>query len=76
MATTSYPSPNPGGAFRFRIGQRLIYTPRAPGYPPRRVRVVKRTIEAALGKVYLIKDCKTGQRYGYTPESDLEEEEK
>lgn len=68
--------PNPGGHFKFKIGQRLIYTPSVPGYPSRRVRVCKRTVEAALGKTYQIKDCKTGRMYGYIPEAQLAEEEK
>lgn len=74
--THTYPSPNPSGQFKFKIGQRLIYTPHVFDtlYPPKRVRVVKRTIEAALGKTYLVKDCKTGRLCGYIPEVDLKEE--
>lgn len=72
--TRTYPSPNPGGHFLFAVGERLTWTPRVSGYPPRRVRVVRRTIEAALGKTYQVRDCQTRKLLGYIPESDLTKE--
>lgn len=63
---------NPGGQFKFKIGQRVVWTPNVGGYPSRRVRIIKRTIEAALGKTYLVR-YQDGRLGGYIPERDLAE---
>jgi hypothetical protein len=61
---------NEGGVFKFKIGQRVMDTRSG-----QQVRIVKRTIEPALGKTYLIRhqDKRLG---GYTPERFLEAEKK
>ena len=62
--------PNPGGHFKFRVGQRVIYK-----HTGQRVKIVNRTTEAALGKTYQIMQ-KIHGRYikPYVPEEYLEEE--
>lgn len=68
--------PNPGGHFKFKIGERVWYRPHLTYYPstkPRRVRIIKRTVEAALGKTYLIRH-QDGRLGGYVPEDRLSRE--
>lgn len=66
--------PNPGGAFKFKVGQRVwvdyMYSS-APHLPGHWARIKDRKIEAALGKTYW---CVTRQRsLGYVPENWLHE---
>ena len=58
---------NPGGHFRFKVGQRVTVT-----YPGRTYlgRIVGRTIEEALGKVYGVRDQR-GRNLGNIPEERL-----
>jgi hypothetical protein len=56
---------NPGGAFRYKVGDHLTYTRTG-----KRVRVMARTIEPALGKTYLIR-YQNGRTAGYVPEGCL-----
>ena len=59
---------NPGGHFRFKVGQRVTVT-----FSSGRVhlgRIVARTVEDALGKVYQVRDQR-GLNLGYVPEGYL-----
>ncbi len=55
--------PNPGGQFLFKIGDRVLFN-------GKRVRIMDRTIESALGKTYKIR-YSNGRNGGYVPESRL-----
>lgn len=60
--------PNPGGPFKYKVGQRVTVT-----FPSGHIvlgRIMKRTIEAALGKTYLVRD-QDGRNQGYCPEEYL-----
>lgn len=61
--------PNPGGQFKFKVGQRVWLSyehSSAPHLPGHWARIKARTVEGALGKTYW---CVTRQRsIGYVPE--------
>lgn len=58
--------PNPGGHFIFKIGERVLFNGKL-------VRVVARTVEAALGKTYQVR-YQNGCNGGYIPEERLSKE--
>jgi hypothetical protein len=58
------------GEFRFKVGERVWYQPSMAGSKRRRVRIIARTIEPALGKTYQVRSPKMGGM-PYVCESEL-----
>lgn len=63
-----------GSQFRYRIGQRVWWQPEVYGvvYPRKRVKIIDRTIEPALGKTYRIR-YQNGKSGGFVREAQLSE---
>lgn len=62
-------SSNPGGPFRFKVGDRVTVTWPVTGQSEPG-RVTSRTVEAALGKVYGVRSQR-GRYLGHLPEAYL-----